>query len=97
MQKHLSSLFAAITIAIFAFCLTIPTFGQADTTPEWRERAEAEKELNAARHAQSLAYTEHGDAVGLYNDLVQNWNNAISSAPASILSAAGISPSAAAS
>lgn len=86
MQKHLSSLFTGIMLALFAFCLAIPTFGQADTTPEWRERATAETELNAARYAQGLAFTAHTGAVELYNDLVQNWNNSISSAPGNILS-----------
>lgn len=97
MQKHLSSLFTGIMLALFAFCFAIPTFGQADTTPEWRERAEAESALNTARDNYTHAKMDLNDAILYHNDLVQNWNNAISSAPASILSAAGISLSAAVS
>lgn len=47
MQKHLSSLFTAITIAIFAFCLAMPTLGHE--TPEERRRDDAKETLDSAR------------------------------------------------
>ena len=86
MQKHLSSLFTGIMLAIFAFCLAIPTFGQADTTPEWRRRAEAEKRLNRARHETGIANTAYLASQTWYNTLADNWNETIANAPSLIVS-----------
>lgn len=86
MQKHPFG--TCILLAILTFCLAMPTLGHE--TPEFRRRATAETDLNAARFQANQAGIVYSSREGYYNLLAANWNTTIGSIRDSLVGAVSL-------